>query len=358
MDEVAWKEVIEAAAKDRKIPRPQRVADSPVFDKGLHDQPLDPVPRGPLGLFSAQLPSPAIGDGESGRLQLARWITDPRNPLTARVFVNRAWHHLFGTGLVESVDNFGLLGMAPSHPELLDDLALRFSGDEMGGSMKQLIRTLVLSRTWRLASTVNEAAHEKDPGVGLRWRFAPQRLEGEAVRDSLLFVGQGLADRPEEGSQVYTISMKQEKPLQREIGRRDYYYQDLDREVTYRSVYLPMARDVIFDSLKVFDAPDPNLVVGGRKLTTVPTQALYLMNSPVVLAQAVAMAERILAETGDDDDVRRIGKVYEILLGRPPTPEESGLVGEYLASSDGEPLETWAEIIQAVMGAAEFRTVY
>ena len=360
MSDDEWKVAAEAAAKDKKIPRPQRIADSPVFDKGLPDQPLGAVPRNGLSLFGSQFSLPAIPEDQSGRLQLAVWITDPRNPLAARVMVNRAWHHLFGIGIVESVDNFGLLGMPPSHPDLLDDLALRFSGEEMNWSMKQLIRTLVLSRAWRLSSTVRKENHAVDPDVRLRWRFAPQPLEGEAVRDSLLFVGQGLAEPPEEGSQVFTISMKQEKPLQREIGRRDYYYQDLDREVTYRSVYLPMARDVIFDSLKVFDAPDPNLVVGERQRTTVPTQSLFLMNSPLVLEQSRVLAGRVQGESQDVGE--RIAVVYETLLGRPPTGTEASLVQEYLAeprvSGDNEEWDPWSEVIHALMGAAEFRTVY
>ncbi len=351
-----WEKVVAAAEKDRKLPKPQRIADSPVFDKGLHDQPLKPVPRGTLSLFDEIMTAPAIPAGQSGRLQLAEWLADPANPLTARVFVNRVWHHLFGTGLVETVDNFGLLGASPSHPELLDDLALRFSGDEMQWSMKRLIRTIMLSRAWRLAATVNEKNHDTDPGNRLLWRFAPQRLEGEAIRDSLLFVGAGLDEPPEDGSQVFTISMKQAKPLQREIGRRDYYYQDIDENVRCRSVYLPMARDVLFDSLKVFDAPDPNLVVGGRKLTTVPTQALFLMNSPLVLEQAEAMAERITAGKPYNPG-QRAQAVYETLLARKPSPEETALMSEFVLAG-GNSKQAWTEAIQAVMASGEFRTVY
>ncbi|MCB1231068.1 MAG: DUF1553 domain-containing protein, partial [Verrucomicrobiae bacterium] len=350
---------VAASEKDKKIPKPQRIADSPVFDKGLHDQPLDSVPRGTLSLFDENMASPNISQTESGRLQLAEWLTDPANPLTARVFVNRVWHHLFGTRLVETVDNFGLLGSAPSHPELLDDLALRFSGEEMQWSMKKLIRTIVLSRTWQLAAIVEERNHDADPGNRLLWRFTPQRLEGEAIRDSLLFVGQGLDEPPADGSQVFTISMKQAKPLQREIGRRDYYYQDIDEDVRYRSVYLPMARDVLFDSLKVFDAPDPNLVVGGRKLTTVPTQALFLMNSSLVLEQASALAATVLESEVLQSDDARIAFVYESLLARLPTEHEKTLMREFVSGKgEAEANKLWAEAIQAVMASGEFRTLY
>ncbi len=356
MPDTEWKVAVSAAEKDKKLPRPRRIADSPVYDKGLHDQPLDAVPRGTLSLFEEILTAPNISDTESGRLQLAEWLTDPANPLTSRVFINRVWHHLFGTGLVETVDNFGLLGASPSHPELLDDLALRFSGDEIRWSMKRLIRTILLSRTWRLASTVDEDNHAADPGNRLLWRFSPQRLEGEAIRDSLLHVGTGLDEPPADGSQVFTISMKQVKPLQREIGRRDYYYQDVDENVRYRSVYLPMARDVLFDSLKVFDAPDPNLVVGGRKLTIVPTQALFLMNSSLVLEQAAAMAKRITAGKPYNPG-QRAKAVYLSLLARHPTPEESALMSEFVIAG-GNSKQAWAEAIQAVMASGEFRTIY
>lgn len=356
IDDDTWDGLVEAKKKDKKLPTPIRIADSPLYDKGLHDQPLHPVSRGTLGLFADILPSPEIPENESGRLQLAEWLVDARNPLTARVFVNRVWHHLFGTGLVETVDNFGLLGAEPSHPELLDDLALRFSGEEMDWSMKKLIRTIVLSRSWRLASTVEEEAHERDPDVRLVWRFRPQQVEGEVLRDSLLFVGAGLDDPPEEGSQVYTISMLQAKPLQREIGRRDYYYKDLDKDVRYRSVYLPMARDVLFDSLKVFDAPDPNLVVGARAETIVPSQALFLMNSPVVREQALVIAKRMLS--GAPDTQRdRIDNLYMTLLGRLPGQGEVDLFDSYL-SGEGDAEELWAEAIHAILGSAEFRTVY
>ena len=351
-----WTKLLEAKKKDKKLPTPIRISDSPVYDKGLHDLPLDPVPRGTLTLFQDQLPSPSIGSGESGRKQLAEWLVNPRNPLTARVMVNRVWHHLFGTGIVETVDNFGLLGAEPSHPAMLDDLALRFSGEEMQWSMKNLIRTIVLSRSWRLGSELNAMAHDKDPDVRLVWRFRPRQLEGEALRDSLLYVGQGIDDPPADGSQVYTISMMQEKPLQREIGRRDYYYKDINKDVRYRSVYLPMARDVLFDSVKLFDAPDPNLVVGNRANTIVPSQALYLLNSPLVAEQSKVIARELLGENTLNTQ-QRIERVYERLLTRKPRAEEANLIATYLAA-DEQSIEMWAEAVHAILGSAEFRTVY
>ncbi|MCB1077588.1 MAG: DUF1549 domain-containing protein, partial [Verrucomicrobiae bacterium] len=264
MSEETWKAAVDANEKDRKVPLPSRIANSPIYEKGLPDQPLDPVPRGVPGMFAAQLDSPRVPGQTSGRLELADWLTDSRNPLTARVYVNRVWHHLFGAGLVRTVDNFGLLGEAPSHPELLDDLALRFMSDEMRWSTKALIRTIMLSRDWRLDSVADPTCHTIDPDNRWHWRFAPQPLEAESLRDSLLFVAGKLDLTPLEGSQVAEISKQQEKALQREIGRRDYYLKDAAADVAYRSVYLPVARSAVFDVMTLFDMPDPNLVSGAR----------------------------------------------------------------------------------------------
>ncbi len=307
MTDEQWKVAVEATKKDPKIPLPSRLADSPVYGKGLPDQPLDPVPRGVPGLFAAQLKSPVVGPKESGRLQLAEWLTDPKNPLTARVYVNWVWHHLFGAGIVTTVDNFGLLGESPSHPELLDDLARRFMSPEMGWSTKKLIRAIVLSRAWGLDSAADQASYAADPGNRLFWRFAPQPIEAEALRDSLLFAGGKLDFSPLNGSQVAEISKQLPQAQAREIGRRDYYLKDATADVPYRSVYLPVARSAVLDVMTIFDMPDPNLVTGARQSTIVPTQSLFLMNSPLALSASRAAAERLLADTPGQNDTARTG---------------------------------------------------
>lgn len=353
MTDDEWKAAVEANTKDRKIPLPSRIADSPLYSKGLHDQPQATVPRGVPTLFAAQLDAPPIGPGESGRLQLADWLTDPRHPLTARVWVNRVWHHLFGAGLVPSVDNFGLLGEPPSHPALLDDLAHRFVGDEMRWSTKKLIRTLVLSRAWMLDSAADPASYVIDPGNRLLWRYAPQPVEAETLRDSLLFVSGTLDFSPLEGSQVADVSQQQPNPQQREIGRKDYYLKDARSDVPYRSVYLPMARSAVLDVLTIFDMPDPNLVSGARRPSTVPVQSLFLMNSPLALAAAQAAAGRLPVEK---DDAARIAVAFERVLGRLPDEIETAAMLKYLASAGQE--KAWPGAVQALMNSGEFRTIY
>ena len=339
------------AGKKPKLPTPARpsIQDSPLYEKGLHGSPLDAVPRGGLVLFDYS--TPPIGSNESGRRQLADWIVDPRNPLTARVYVNRVWHHLFGKGLVETVDNFGALGAQPSHPELLDTLVVDFMND--GWSTKRLIRRILLSRTWRQSSTHNEARAKQDPDSRLLWRFAPQLLEGEAIRDSILAVSGSLDRIHLQTSQVAEISRQQALGRQREIGRRDYYTKDVTWNVNHRSVYLPMPRGLIPDVLATFDAADPNLVVGARKLTIVPTQALYLANSDTVIKESGRLADQIL----ELPEEQRLKAVYETILGRLPDGEERKAMNDFRKRSKNEQ-KTWTQICQTLICSGEFRTVY
>ena len=339
------------AKKRPKDPTPVRpkILNSPLYDKGLHDSPLEEVPRGALSLFDYQ--TPTIATNETGRLQLANWITDKRNPLTARVYVNRVWHHLFGRGLVETVDNFGALGSEVSNLELLDTLALDFMAD--GWSTKRLIRRILLSRTWRQSSAFNAKFAANDPGSRLLWRFAPQLLEGEAIRDSILLVSGSLDPVHLETSQVTEISKQQALGRQREIGRRDYYMKDVNWDVKHRSIYLPMTRGVMPDMLATFDAADPNLVVGARKLTIVPTQALYLANSQMVVEESVRIAKRILTRP----KAERVKAAYELILARLPEADEQTTVQKFLQRSDDEQ-KNWARVCQTLICSGEFRTVY
>ena len=339
------------AGKPAKIPTPARpkIQDSPLYDKGQHDAPLDPVPRGGLSLFGHK--TPLIPPHQSGRLQLADWIVDKRNPLTARVYVNRIWHHLFGRGLVETVDNFGVLGADPSHPELLDELALDFV--ENGWSTKRLIRRIVLSRTFCQDSAYNASYAKIDPDNALIWRFAPQLLEGEAIRDGILAASGRLDPKRPEGSQVLEIGKQQALGRQREIGRRDYYQKDVNWDIPHRSIYLPMARGALPDMLATFDAADPNLVVGARKLTIVPTQALYLLNSSLTIDEAGRTAERVLAKP----EAERLEFAYQLILSRPPSSSERTAAAKFLAGG-ADPAKTWARFCQTLMCSGEFRTIY
>ena len=324
---------------------------SPVLERGSIRAKGDAVPRGTLSALD--LPLRAIDEKESGRLQLAEWIADRRNPLTARVMVNRVWQHLFGRGLVATPDNFGALGSRPTHPQLLDDLALRFMEDDW--SIKRLIRAIVLSRTYQLASTQPAAQQAIDPDARWYWRMSRRRLDAEALRDSILFVGGTLDADMLESSQVETIS-KQAVPLQREIGRREYYLKDVNYDIPQRSVYLPVARGAMPDALQLFGLPDPNLVSGRRTVATVPAQAMFLLNSPLTRGQSAAAAKRLLAVEGLDD-AARIRTAFVWALNRPPNAHEAKWLGEFVKTADS-PAEGWQGVFQALFLTGEFRTVY
>ena len=246
-----------------------------LFVRGNHKQPGDPVARRFLEAFGA----PDYPADSTGRLELARDLVHPRNPLTARVAVNRIWHWVFGRGLVETTDNFGRLGVEPSHPELLDWLAARFIED--GWRTKRLIRLLVTSRTFRRSSVAADEAREKDPGNRLLARGSPRRLEAEAIRDAILSVS-GRLDPTLFGPPVGDGSAR-------------------------RSVYVAVRRNSLSPFLEVFDAPIPFTTTGRRAVTNVPAQSLALMNSPFVIEGASRWAERLAGDPTLSDDRDRVG---------------------------------------------------
>ncbi len=278
-----------------KVPAPMRVLaaadgdgiDDRIHIRGNHRTLGDIVPRRFLeAVAGADQPeiSAAVG---SGRLELARRITGPVNPLFARVAVNRVWHHLFGRGIVSSTDNFGVLGERPTHPELLDHLAQRFIDD--GYSLKSLIRTIVLSRTYQMASRGNEGAGEKDPANRVFHRQNVRRLEGEAIRDAMLAVS-GRLDDTMHGPPVKVHLSEFMVGLGRpsESGPLDGNGR--------RSVYLEVRRNFPPPMLVAFDTPTPLGTVGRRNVSNVPAQALMLMNDAFVSEQAERWAERLLKE--------------------------------------------------------------
>jgi hypothetical protein len=234
------------------------------------------------------------------------------------VAVNRFWHHLFGAGLVRSVDNFGLRGDRPTHPNLLDHLALRFV--ERGWSVKGAIREMVLSRAYRMNSEHNAAAFALDPENKLLWRMSRRRLEAEAIRDAVLQVsgqldgGRGGPSLPPAGWLPGAVNnyvmLKGEPPPPASVANR-------------RSVYLPVFRRPApwADGLMLFGAPQPSVITGARPETTVPTQSLYLMNAPFLIEQGRKAAERLLARK-DLSDAGRVRAFYLAALGRPARPQE------------------------------------
>ena len=271
------------------------------------------VERGFLQVVSAgdfQI-DPAV----SGRRELAQWLTHPEHPLTARVMANRIWQHLFGRGIVRTSDNFGQMGARPTHPELLDHLAIRFM--QSGWSTKSLIRSIVLSKTYQQSSEFLETNYAIDGNNDYLWRMTPSRLEIEVIRDAILTVSDQLELDQATGSGVPTVTGEVRSNLQ------------LNKS-NHRSVYLPIVRSKLPEFMTVFDFPDSSEVRGQRDVTTVPTQALFMMNSPFVLEQASLAADNLLStEMGDKD---RIVVAYRQTLGRTPTEAESDRMLEYVST--------------------------
>jgi cytochrome c553 len=307
------------------------------------------VPRGfPTVLTGPS--TPRVNHAQSGRLELAAWLTAESNPLTARVMVNRVWHHLFGTGIVESVDDFGRSGQPPSNPELLDYLATRFVAQ--GWSVKQLIRDIMLSRVYQLASTHSAANYEIDPANRLQWRMSRRRLDVHALRDSILFVSGALnlAHPPNQVVPTYPNDR-----LNADVAR-DWY----NRVGPARTLYLPILRDLVPRELTVFDLPDPELVTGARNITTVPTQALYMLNSEFIGEQSRKLAERVRG-SADASDEKRIEQLYMLVLARPPRASELGDAVRFLRDfpdPDDSRQGAWAALSQVLLGSGEFRYVY
>lgn len=283
----------------------------------------------------------AIPKTASGRLQLAEWLISPKNPLTARVMVNRIWQHLFGAGIVRTVDDFGQTGEAPVNAELLDHLAVRFV--EGGWSVKKLIRAIMLSRSYRLSS----AGRDTNPDDDLYWRMRPRRLEFEPIRDTLLSVaGRLQLDRPT-GIQVAGFGGKGKEARTRSL---------LNEEAPYRSIYLPVLRSLVPATFDLFDFPDPSQIKGQREVTTVAAQALYFMNNDSVRSLCADAAADVLAAKGDE--AARIEKAYLRVLARKPAADEVADAREYLRGARGGEVDRWALLIQSLVASAEFRYVF
>jgi cytochrome c553 len=304
------------------------------------------VPRGFLTVLSSEAlaSTPTMVPGESGRLQLARWLASPRNPLAARVMVNRIWHHLIGVGIVRTTDNFGVAGERPSHPKLLDYLALRFI--EEGWSIKRLIRHIMVSRVYQLSSLPDHEPgdEQRDPENRLLRRAHRKRLDVECLRDAMLAVS-GRMDFKAGGLTI------------RKISRYDLGYQFDTRR---RSVYVPAFRNSLLEIFEVFDAANPNLVTGRRNVSTLATQALYLLNSPFVMEAARHAGEELLSASNSTapkpDDAARIKEVYRRTLGRRPAAKELELSLEYIAelrSLEGE-LAAWAGLYHSLFASVDF----
>jgi mono/diheme cytochrome c family protein/cytochrome c553 len=302
--------------------------------RGNHKELGDEVPRRFLSVLSGGEAKPFAAG--SGRLELARAIASAENPLTARVMVNRIWHQLFGRGIVGTPSNFGLLGERPTHPELLDHLATRFIAD--GWSVKRLYREIVLSATYRSASTFDAEAYGRDPDNRLLWRMSRRRLDVESWRDAVLAVCGNL------DSQLGGPSVNLN-----DTGNRR------------RTLYAAVSRHDLNPMLRIFDFPDPNLTSERRVITTVPMQQLFVLNSEFMVQQAKGLAARIAGEKSADgkslEEPARIERVYRWVLGRTPRADEREMVGRFLATAAEErdaKLTPWEQLAQALLSTNEF----
>jgi hypothetical protein len=319
------------------------VSDVPLLIRGEIDQPGDVIPRGfPQVLIASP---PKIPRRSSGRLELAQWMASPENPLTARVIANRIWLHLMGRGLVATPDNFGASGLPPSHPALLDHLAIRLM--EQGWSVKGLIREIMMSRAYQLSSLHNDSNFSVDPDNQWHWRMPTRRLEAEAIRDTMLFLGGRLAESPDGGSPVAEAG---EGPINRSIPNTELLVSSSQN----RSVYLPIIRNQLPESLTLFDFPDPSLIVGERARTSIPSQALYMLNNPFVLQQSSALADRLLAAPGND--TQRIQLAYQLCLSRLPNSRELSKSQSFVKQFGREhsTRATWTAFAQALFSTTEF----
>jgi hypothetical protein len=313
-----------------------------VFIRGSYKTPGEIVPRRFLEALSGA-ENLSIRKG-SGRLELARQIIDPgRNPFLPRVQVNRIWHHLFGRGIVASVDNFGVLGEAPSHPELLDYLAQRFVKE--GWSNKRLIRALVLSQTYRMSSRPSAEGSKLDPQNHLLYRMNIRRLEGEAIRDAMLAISSRLDGKLFGPPVPVYLNEFQE-------GRGRPASGPLDGQGR-RSIYLAVRRNFFPAMLLAFDTPIPFSTVGRRTVSNVPAQALILLNDPFVHQQANVWAKKVLAEKGSN--AQRIGLMYRTAFSRPPEEGELNACLRFLEEQRSPNLEaSWASLAHVLFNTKEF----
>ncbi|HTM50612.1 MAG TPA: DUF1549 and DUF1553 domain-containing protein [Bryobacteraceae bacterium] len=285
--------------------------------RGDYQNKGDSVGMRPLGVLLPDGAPELPPDVKQPRAELAGWITDPDNPLTARVMVNRIWHYHFGRGIVATPNDFGRMGVRPSHPELLDYLANEFVAG--GFSVKKIHRLIVNSSAYRQSSSsANTAAAEKDPENRLLWKFTRRRLEAEEIRDAMLAVSGRL--NPKEGGPSVIVPI--DKSLVGALYKPSQWAVTPDpKEHDRRSVYLIAKRNLRLPFMEVFDAPDTLVSCPRRESSTHAPQALELLNGVLANQQAEALAARLAAEAGPDPR-KQVDLAYRLLAGRPPGPKE------------------------------------
>ena len=324
---------------------------SPIFNRGNYQEPSeDRIPRS----FLSALPfgdQAFISDG-SGRLELANAIINTKNPLTSRVMVNRIWHHLFGRGIVETVDNFGLQGKLPSHPELLDHLAVKFQKE--GWSVKKIIRYIITTETFKRTTQRDDLITDQDPDNIYLASFPIRRLEAEAIRDGMLAVSESL-DSTRFGSPVatYLTDFMQGRGRPNKSG-------PLDGDGR-RSIYMEVRRNFLEPMMTTFDRPIPFSTFGKRDVSNVPSQSLIIMNAPFVAQQAEIMAKNLLSQQDLSFD-QKIEWIYMRAFSRLPNDRELAKAKEFIkmlkqmkseSELDNEVL-VWKEFCHSIFNLKEF----
>lgn len=344
-----------------KLPPEQKVLaaadgtgrDDPVYKRGNYKTLGEPVQRRFLEAV-AGAEQPPLSPDHCGRLELAARTVDPSNPLFARVMANRAWQYLFGRGIVPTVDNFGVLGQAPSHPELLDRLATDFTRDRY--SLKRMIRRVMLSRTYQMSSRGEAAADTADPDNQWLHKQRIRRVSGEALRDELLQLA-GKLDLKMEGPSVpvHLTPFMQGRGRPGESGPLD--------GAGRRSIYQAVRRNFLSPLFLAFDTPVPFSTVGRRNVSNVPAQALILMNDPFVKQQAECWATLLLADQKLNAE-QRLQQLFQAAWSRSPNEEERAAALEFLrqqaaahGAAESQTLlnaNAWADLCQAAINAKEF----
>ncbi|MCA9118066.1 MAG: DUF1553 domain-containing protein, partial [Planctomycetaceae bacterium] len=349
-----------------------KIHDQAIRIRGVRTQKGEVVPRNVPQLFSGSSTGGAepgaIPAEVSGRRELAEWLAGPAAPLVARVTVNRVWQHLFGEGLVRTVDNFGRMGEAPSHPELLDWLAGEFI--QRDWSLKWLVREIVLSRSWQASSRFDSAAFDIDPENRLLWRMPVRRLDAEPLRDAMLAIAGQLTVERSRASVVGELDGN-------ELNDR-IRLTPAQLNQTVRSLYLPLARMSLPEQLELFDFADPSLSIGQRGERILPAQRLFLFNSELMHGLATAAAQRLMNDA-PDSPTRRVELAWLRFFGRRPDSAEREIALEAVEQAMAGPsrsaaataaaapaeaaaetereLRAWALLCQALFAAGEFQSL-
>ncbi len=379
-----------------------RVKDIQILIRGEIDT---PGPIAPRDFPQVLRDEPAvIKPNSSGRLELAKWLTSRDNPLTARVMVNRIWQHLLGTGIVRTTDDFGFMGQPPTHPELLDYLAVQFM--DSGWSIKSMVREITTSRVYRLSSAAEPDRIAADPDNHWLSRGNLRRQSAEAIRDSMLALsGELVFERPRASEvakagymqvrdgnllNIGQITMSAGDAMSRRESARPLMRPQFGMgfglgmggmdarpglrsapvtsnrvdmvEANFRSVYLPILRDELPRSMEVFDFAEPSMVIGSRETSNTPNQALYMLNNELVLRLSDAFARRVRDRTGSID--HSIDEAFLLAYGRPPTANEQSAVKAFATQFAGEfslrepTMQTLSAICQSLFASAEFRYIH